>query len=62
MADAAVKHVHESMGTDWDTDALIVDVWLGDCPQDLISHAAGEALGLLKVETLMNVAETAGDM
>eukprot|EP01047_Picozoa_sp_COSAG01_P016834 COSAG01_NODE_874_length_12972_cov_15.914343_7_plen_261_part_00 len=57
-----MKHVRESIGTDWETDMLIVDGWLGDCPQDIISYAVGEVLGLPKLEELIHTAEVAGDL
>lgn len=62
VATSAIRHVRESIGTDWETDALVLDVWLGDCPQDLISYAVGEALGIPKLEKLMDAAEAAGDL
>lgn len=62
VAQAAAEHIRESIGTDWETDELIIGDWLGDCPQDLISYAAGEALGLSKLEKLIVAAEAAGDL
>eukprot|EP01047_Picozoa_sp_COSAG01_P043514 COSAG01_NODE_3870_length_5605_cov_4.345260_8_plen_265_part_00 len=61
VANATVNHVHESMSSDWEKDELITGQWLHDCPQDLITHAVGEALGLSKLQKLIDTAEAAGD-
>ena len=61
IADHATSHVAAGMLKDWESDYLLINEWLGDCPQDLVSYAAGGALGLDKLGKLADAAEAASD-
>ena len=61
VGDAAIKHVKEAMSSDGKSDDLVTDTWLGDCPQDIITQAVAEVLGLERLEQLVSAAEAAGD-
>eukprot|EP01047_Picozoa_sp_COSAG01_P085807 COSAG01_NODE_19012_length_1037_cov_1.124733_2_plen_254_part_01 len=61
MSEASVKHLRKALGIIQETDELLI-ACLDDCPQDLITLAAGELLGLSKLETLSDSAEEDGDL
>jgi hypothetical protein len=60
--DAAVKHVKESMGSDSNPDALVLNEWLGDYPPDIITLAVAEVLGPEQLEELIAASEAANEL
>ena len=65
VGSAAFEHVKlgwlKGSGDDWESDELAINEWLGDCPQDAITLAAGKVIGLARLEKLVAAAEAAGD-
>ena len=53
VRDAVGKHIESGMLEDWESDALAIDGWLGDCPQDLITHATAKVLGTERLDKLV---------
>ena len=62
VLDAGVKHIAESMSPDWKADELVVNDWLGDVPQDVITHFVAEVLGPERLEQLVAASEAADDL
>eukprot|EP01043_Picozoa_sp_COSAG02_P048240 COSAG02_NODE_4721_length_5052_cov_14.669695_4_plen_164_part_00 len=62
LADHAIYHIEAGMLTEWESDDLLINEWLGDRPHDLISYAAGECVGLDNLGKLADSAEAASDM
>ena len=61
VQDSAAKHIEAGMLEDWESDALAIDGWLGDCPQDLITHATAKVLGTERLDKLVAAAQAADD-
>ena len=61
VRDAIGKHIESGMLEDWESDALAIDGWLGDCPQDLITHATAKVLGTERLDKLVAAAQAADD-
>jgi len=62
VQDAAIKHIEEAIHpADWESDVLVIDGWLGDCPHDMITHATANVLGMERLEKLMTAAEDSDD-
>ena len=59
VRDAIGKHIESGMLEDWESDALAIDGWLGDCPQDLITHATAKVLGMERLDKLVAAAGAA---
>ena len=62
VQDASIKHIEEAIHpADWESDVLVIDGWLGDCPHDMITHATANVLGMERLEKLMTAAEDSDD-
>ena len=48
VQDASIKHIEEAIHpADWESDDLVIDGWLGDCPHDMITHATANVLATI---------------
>lgn len=61
VRDAVSKHIEAGISEDWESDDVVVDGWLGDSPQDIITHATAKVLGMKRLEKLVAAAEAAND-
>ena len=63
--EAALHHVtlgwKTTSGDDLESDDGAINGWLGDCPQDILTHAAATVLGPERLEKLVEAAEAADD-